>query len=191
MRCRFDAGREKAALSHSMLQDLGRRVTAAGMCYFAAEVELLAGDPGRAEEIARGALDTLNALAETANSAALGALLAEALVRQGRFEEAEALTETSARAAWPDDLHAQVGWRATRAQALAGRGEAARGEKLAREALAMLDGADDLDLCGNAFVALAVTLSGPERDAAYREALGLYEAKGNLASAERVRALVS
>src|SRR5919109_413841 len=144
MRGQFDAGRQKAELSHSMLQDLGRRMTAAGMCYFRAEVELLAGEPARAEEIARPALDTLNALAETANSAALGALLAEALVRQGRFDEAVALTETSERAAWPDDLHAQVGWRATRAQALAGRGEAARGEELAREALAMLDGADDL-----------------------------------------------
>src|SRR5919201_1432876 len=171
MRCRFDAGREKAELSHSMLHDLGRRMTAAGMCYFTAEVELLAGEPARAEEIARSAFDTLNALGETSNSAALAAVLAQALVRQGRFDEAEALTETSERTAWPDDLHAQVGWRATRAQAVAGRGDAAGGERLAREALAMLDGADDLDLQGDALVALATTLSGSERDAAYREAI--------------------
>ena len=191
MRGEFDAGREKAELSHSMLEDLGRRVTAAGMCYFRAEVELLAGKPARAEEVARGAFDTLNALGETVNSAALAALVAEALVRQGRFDEAEALTEASERTAWPDDLHAQVGWRATRAQAAAGRGDVARGERLAREALAMLDGADDLDLHGNALVALATTVSGAERDAAYRDAIRLYEAKGNVASAQRVRALLS
>ncbi|HYZ78154.1 MAG TPA: adenylate/guanylate cyclase domain-containing protein [Gaiellaceae bacterium] len=191
MRGQFDAGREKAERSHSMLQDLGRRVTAAGACYFAAEVELLAGEPARAEEIARSAFDTLNALGETVNSAVVAAVLAEALVRQGRFDEAEALTETSERTAWPDDLHAQVGWRATRAQAVSGRGDAAGGERLAREALAMLDGADDLDLRGDALVALATTLAGPEREAAYREALGLYEAKGNLASADRVRGLLT
>jgi len=91
--------------------------------------------------------------------------------------------------AWPDDLHAQVGWRAARAQACAGRGNAQRGEELAREAIALLEDADDLDLRGDAFVSLGTTLSGSERRDAYAEAVALYEAKGNLASAERVRRL--
>ena len=90
-------------------------------------------------------------------------------------------------AAWPDDFHAQVGWRAARAQSCAGRYEAQRGEELAREAIALLEGADDLDLRGDAFVALGTTLSGAERHDAYAEAIVLYEAKGNLASAERAR----
>ena len=115
--------------------------------------------------------------------------LAESLCRQGRFDEAEAATETSERLAWPDDLHAQVGWRAARAQACAGRGEAEQGEELAREAIALLEGADDLDLRGDALVALGKTLSGTERHDAYAEAIVLYEAKGNIASAERARRL--
>ena len=189
MRGSFDAGRAKAARGSSILEDLGRRVTAAGASYFAARVELLADEPARAEEIARAALETLDALGETVNSAVLATLLAEALCRQGRFDEAEAATETSERTAWPDDLHAQVGWRAARAEACAGRGEPERGEKLAREAIELLEGADDLDLRGDAFVALGTTLSGPERHAASGEAVALYEAKGNLASAERARRL--
>jgi hypothetical protein len=189
MRNRFDAGREKAARGSSILEDLGRRITAAGSYYFAARVELLADEPDRAEEIARSALDTLETLGETVNSAVVATLLAESLCRQGRFDEAHAATETSERLAWPDDFHAQVGWRAARAQAYSGRGQAQRGEELAREAIALLEGADDLDLRGDAFVALGTTLSGAERRAAYAEAVVLYEVKGNLASAERVRRL--
>jgi tetratricopeptide (TPR) repeat protein len=187
MRNRFDAGREKAARGSSILEDLGRRVTAVGSCYFAARVELLADEPVRAEGIARSALDTLDTLGETVNSAVLATLLAESLCRQGRFDEAEAATQMSERLAWPDDLHAQVGWRAARAQAWAGRDEAQRGEELAREAIALLEDTDDIDLRGDAFVALGTTLSGAERHDAYAEAIVLYEAKGNLASAERAR----
>ena len=186
---RFDAGREKAAHATALLEDLGRRVLAAGTCYFAARVELLADEPVRAEEIARGALDTLEGLGETVNSAVIATLLAESLCRQGRFDEAEAAADAGERLAWPDDLHAQVGWRAARAQACAGRGNAQRGEELAREAIALLEDADDLDLRGDAFVSLGTTLSGSERRDAYAEAVALYEAKGNLASAERVRRL--
>jgi hypothetical protein len=189
MRNRFDAGREKAARGSSILEDLGLRITAAGSCYFAARVELLADEPDRAEEIARSALDTLETLGETVNSAVVATLLAESLCRQGRFDEAYTATETSERLAWPDDFHAQVGWRAARAQAYSGRGEAQRGEELAREAITLLEGADDLDLRGDAFVALGTTLSGEERRDAYAEAVILYEAKGNLASAERARRL--
>jgi AAA ATPase domain/Adenylate and Guanylate cyclase catalytic domain len=186
---RFGAARQKAARGAATLEDLGRRVTAAGVSYFAARVELLADEPVRAEEIARAGLETLDALGETVNSAVLATLLAEALCRQGRFEEAEAATQTSERTAWPDDLHAQVGWRAARAEAYAGRGAPERGEELARSAIALLEDADDLDLRGDAFVALGSTLSGAERRAAYDEAVALYEAKGNRASTARARRL--
>ena len=186
---RFDAAREKAARGGAILEDLGRRVTAVAVNYFAARVELLADEPARAEEIARSALEALGALGETNNSAVLATLLAEALCRQERFEEAVAATETSERTAWPDDLHAQVGWRAVRAQACAGRGEPERGEELARSAIALLRDADDLDLRGDALVALGSTLSGAERQAAFDAAVALYEAKGNVASAARARRL--
>src|SRR5919199_5975831 len=157
--------------------------------YFAARVELLADEPARAEEIARSALEALAALGETNNSAVLATLLAEALCRQERFEEAVAATETSERTAWPDDLHAQVGWRAVRAQACAGRGAPERGEELARKAIALLEDADDLDLRGDALVALGSTLSGAERQAAFDAAGAPHQAKGNVASAARARRL--
>ena len=195
MRGRFDAAREKAKRSKAILEELGRTVTAAGTCYFAATVELYAGEPGRAETILRSALQTLDTLGETVNSAALAARLAEALCRQDRHDEAEPLTETSERTAWPDDMFAQVGWRATRAQVLAQRGDPEAGERLAREAVALLEGADSLDLRGDALLGLAATLSAQgrdaEADAAVREAAELYDAKGNLPSADRARLLLA
>ena len=161
----------------------------------AATVELYAGEPGRAETILRSALQTLDTLGETVNSAALAARLAEALCRQDRHDEAEPLTETSERTAWPDDMFAQVGWRATRAQVLAQRGDPEAGERLAREAVALLEGADSLDLRGDALLGLAATLSAQgrdaEADAAVREAAELYDAKGNLPSADRARLLLA
>ena len=191
MRGRFGAARENAERSGAILEELGRRVSGAGACYYAATTELLAGDPAAAEAIARRALETLESLGETVNSAALAALLAEALRRQGRTDEAARMTEASERTAWPDDLFAQVGWRATRAEVLARGGEPERGEALAREALALLDGGDGLDLQGRALESLAETLAAQERSdeaaAALREAVELYERKGNAVSAERAR----
>jgi predicted ATPase len=187
MRGRFDVAREQAARSVAMLEDVGRRMTAAGARYFAARVELLADEPGRAEEVARAGLVTLDAAGETANSPVLRALLAEALCREGRFAEAEAQAEASEQKAWPDDIRAQVLARAARAQALAAQGHGDRGEELAREALARLEHAEDIDLRAATLVALAATLSGTERDDARRSALELYERKGNLAAAARVR----
>ncbi|HEX6701768.1 MAG TPA: adenylate/guanylate cyclase domain-containing protein [Gaiellaceae bacterium] len=195
MRGRFDEARAHVARSQTILEELGRRVTAAGVCYFAARVELLADETASAEEIVRGALEKLDALGETMNSAVLATLLAEALCRQGRFDEALPLTETSELNAWPDDLRAQVGWRTARAKALAGRGDHARAELLARDALALLEGTDDLDLRGDALVTLAATLSAQEQaDAAgqaLREALELYAAKGNLESSARAERLLA
>src|SRR5207237_9017392 len=134
----------------AILEELGRTVTAAGPRYFAPTVERNAGGPGGAETILRSALQTLDTLGETVNSAALAARLAEALCRQDRHDEAEPLTETSERTAWPDDMFAQVGWRATRAQGLAQRGGPEAGGGLARAAVGLLDGADSLALRGGA-----------------------------------------
>jgi class 3 adenylate cyclase/tetratricopeptide (TPR) repeat protein len=195
MHGRFPAARESVTKGLWVLEELGRRVSAAGARYFAARVELLADEPARAEEVVRSALDELNALGETVNSAVLATLLAEALCRQGRFDEAEPLTHTSELNAWPDDLRAQVGWRTARAQVLAGRGDLEGGEALAREALALLEGTDDLDLRGEALMTLAAALSAQERadeaERALLDAIGLYDAKGNRQSAARARSLLA
>jgi len=121
-------------------------------------------------------------------------LLARALYAQGRDEEAEQLTRECEEAARPNDVLANILWRATRAQVLARRGEVGAAEALACEAVAFSAKSDFIDAHGDALMDLAEVrrLAGRADDArpALEQALQLYEQKGNLVSAAKARALL-
>jgi DNA-binding SARP family transcriptional activator len=146
-------------------------------------VELLAGDAAAAERELQRSYDGLAELGEIA-APTMAAILAEALWRQGRHDEALEATEASERLAPPDDLTTQVQWRGPRAKVLAARGERDEAERLAREAVELAGRTDFLNLRGDALANLAeVTGSGlDEAAAAYRE-------KGNEAALRRLRKL--
>jgi len=96
----------------------------------------------------------------------------------------------SERAASPDDVGSHMICRGTRAKLLARRSDPSA-EALAREAVNLSRGTDFTNWQADALVDLAETLRLSDRagDArpALEEALALYEAKGNLASAAAVR----
>jgi ATP/maltotriose-dependent transcriptional regulator MalT len=121
----------------------------------------------------------------------MAAQLADAVCAQGRVEEAHRLTEISEEAAAEDDLDAQIRWRAVRGKLLARRGELERAEDLAREAVRLAQGTDELNLRAGIAPAEVLCSTGASDDAATvtRDAIDLYEAKGNLVSARRARAL--
>jgi hypothetical protein len=81
-------------------------------------------------------------------------------------------------------------WRQVRAQVLARRGEHAEAERLAREAVAIGERTDSIDLLGDAERDLGevLVLAGRPEDAAaaLEQAAALYERKGNVVMAERV-----
>jgi hypothetical protein len=78
-----------------------------------------------------------------------------------------------------------------RAKVLARRGKRAEAERLARQAVAIGEGTDLLNMQGdaNADLAEVLLLSGKttEATAAYEQALDRYELKGNLVMARRMR----
>jgi tetratricopeptide (TPR) repeat protein len=82
-----------------------------------------------------------------------------------------------------------------RAKAIANGGRLAEGEQLAREAVALAQDTDDINLHGDALMALAEVLRLAERpdEAApfIDQALRLYEQKGNLVSAGKARSLLA
>jgi tetratricopeptide (TPR) repeat protein len=123
------------------------------------------------------------------------AFLAQAVYAQGRHEEAEYLTGVGEGAATPDDVFSQMAWRSVRAKALARKGELAQAELLAREAVALAEETDGLNLHGDALLDLAEVLrvAGRPSDAvaAAGRALPLYERKGNLVLAARARAALA
>ena len=189
----FDEARDQAARGTEILDSLGRSVGLAAISTWTSAIDLLAGDGGAAERALRDALVQLEQAGQLANLASVAAQLAETLVVDGRYEEAARFAATSERAAASDDIHAQISWRVARAKASAGLGAADRAETVAREAVDLATATDSPFFAAEALesLAAALTASGREAaaDAATARALELYEAKGNVVAAERLRAI--
>jgi ATP/maltotriose-dependent transcriptional regulator MalT len=111
---------------------------------------------------------------------------------QGRQEEAEELTRECEEAARPNDVHAQIRWRAIRAKVMARKGEFESAEKLAREAVTVAAESDFLNDHADALVDHAEVLRlegrGAEASSAVGSAVALYEQKGDVVSAAKARA---
>jgi DNA-binding SARP family transcriptional activator len=146
----------------------------------AAEVEVLAGDDAAAEAILGDALASLEQEGDRAWASTVGARLAEVLAEAGRGEEALALCARAAELASPDDIRAQASRRRAQARAL---GDVREAEELARQAIALLEGTDELNEQARAYAALADVLrrAGRGADAAgsMSTSSALLAAKGN------------
>jgi Flp pilus assembly protein TadD len=160
-----------------------------------AEIFMLAGDPASALDVVRGSYDLGGQLGETGWRATVGGFLAEALFHVGQLDEAEAIACEVERFASPDDFepHSRLCW--VRAGILSRRGEVVEAERLAREAVALVDGTDWFDQRGCAHSALGDVLAAAgRRDEAadeWRTALDLFERKGDVVRAVQVRELLA
>jgi tetratricopeptide (TPR) repeat protein len=194
MRADFDRARALYFLGQARLKDLGARVQAAAVAIYSGRVELLAGDPVAAEERMRPAYETFDKMGERATRSTLAPILGEALYAQGRLDEAEALSRVSEEIASEDDFDAQYRWRALRAKILARRGAVSEADELAREAQRIVQQSDSPVEQAAALVALAEVLRLSQRTAAasatFAEAIERYQAKGDVVSAGRIRALL-
>ena len=91
LRGRFDSARQKFETSRTTARDLGLRHGLYETELFEGFVELIAGDPVAAEPHLVLARDGLGALGIGADAGQASALLARALLRQGRVDEADVL----------------------------------------------------------------------------------------------------
>jgi DNA-binding SARP family transcriptional activator len=192
---RFDEARDLITAGRAILDDLGQPVLAVVTpSLYLGQVELLAADHTAAEVALRAGYEALERIGEEGYRSTIAAFLARALYAQGRYAEAEELTITSNEAAGVDDMVSQIGWRCVRAPVLARRGKRDEAERIAREALALADETEFLEMRADARVALAEVLGLAERPdesaRALAEAAELYEAKGIVVLATRTRALL-
>ncbi|MBA3728790.1 MAG: tetratricopeptide repeat protein, partial [Actinobacteria bacterium] len=194
MRGRFDEARSMEEEARAILEDLGSNVSAKNISFQTGPLEMLAGDPVAAERELRETFDYLREIGEKGWLSSIAAFLAEALYTQGRYEEAERYLLASKEAANPDDGSAQSGWRTVMGKVLARRGELEEGERIAREAVAIIERTDEIDHQGQAWLDLAevLHLAGKAGDArmAVEEAVERFERKGNLIMAQRARVLL-
>jgi class 3 adenylate cyclase/tetratricopeptide (TPR) repeat protein len=186
----FETARSLVQEANTLLGELGRIYTVA-LAHHDATVELLAGEPGAAEERLRTAYERFDELGEKALFASTASMLAHAVYAQGRYEEAAQFCRASRSAAAADDLSAQVEWRGVAAKLLAQRGRNAEAETLAREAVELVAQTDFLSSHGDALLDLGDVLvlgEEPQKAAtAFRAGLELYEEKGDTVMAGRAR----
>jgi ATP/maltotriose-dependent transcriptional regulator MalT len=187
----FADARDQYGRARAMLEDLGVKVLAASTSIDSGPIEMLAGDAEAAERELRRDMERLDAMGEKFLLSTVYAYLGQAVLAQGRLDEAEELSRTCEQVALVDDAEAQSIWRRVRAQAIASRGDDEKGVALAEDAVVIIRQTDSPLLKGDALMDLAEVfrLSGRSDDGVgpLREALDLYEGKGNSVGAERAR----
>lgn len=178
-----------ATRARTIYDDLGLDADAAWASHATGFVQILAGDPAAAERELRPGYETLVRPGVRGGLPTLGALLAEAIYSQGRFEEAERVA-FSIEELQPEAVVA----RSVRAKAMARLGRREEAERIARAAVASLDQTEFLLDRAEAHMGLAevLQLAGKPAEAALaiETALGLYRQKGSKVATRRASALL-
>jgi predicted ATPase/class 3 adenylate cyclase len=156
-------------------------------------VETFYGGLAEAERELRLACEHLEATGETWAATTTYAELALVLCDQGRFADAEEAADRSRATSAEDDPIAEAGWRASLARAYAHTGRASEAERLATEAVAIIDGTEHVLERADTYRALAEVLDvlGRPEDAgvAAHRSIELYRAKGVTDAAHPIRRL--
>jgi tetratricopeptide (TPR) repeat protein len=188
---RFGEARELWSQAQRHVSEIGSHLRAYLLFMSGGTIECLAGDLSAAESLLRVGYDGLGALGEAGYRSTVGAMFADVLIRLGRFDEAWDILEAVETLATPDDSDSQTRLRFGKARILASRGDRAKAEHLARDAVTMASRTDYLVLQGEALLALADVLdAGGTSDgarAARDAALELFERKQNTVLAGQTR----
>jgi class 3 adenylate cyclase/tetratricopeptide (TPR) repeat protein len=182
---KFERGRHLGADGRQALRERGQLVQYAATSQPVAVIELLAGDPSAAERMLREAREILLAAGENSYLSTVSALLALALTKQERFEEAERHAKEARRIGAEDDVITQIYWRVAMAPVAAADGRLDEAAELASQAIAL---SEDKSYDGPiAAVEVAGYLEPDARRTALDQALAGAEAKGNIVIAEQAR----
>jgi tetratricopeptide (TPR) repeat protein len=189
---RFEEARALLASVRTDLADRGANLQlAVATAQVGVEIELLAGDPAAAAQLGEEGCDFLERAGERSFLSTASGYLAQARYALGDLDGAEIRASSAEVIGGSDDALTQTLARQVRAKVLAGRGRHAEAEEVARDAIALADATDLLNVQADALSDLAeVLVVGGKADQAaltLREALARYERKGNIVRTERTR----
>jgi len=191
MQGRIEAARELYQTGYAALKELGAGIVTLTSSIDSSEVERLAGDLGEAERELRRDYDALAAIDERYYRSTVAAFLSQVLWAAEKFDEALEFSKVAEAIGEADDVLTQVPWRGARAKVLAARGDAVEAVRLAREAVDLARTTADPRLQADALIDLAEVFTsigdGESAGPPLREALELYERKGDVVSAGRLR----
>jgi class 3 adenylate cyclase/tetratricopeptide (TPR) repeat protein len=184
---RFDEAWEVAREQTERLREL----RGSGHEGWVAWIARFEGDDERAARYFRVFCDSLEERGESGVLSTYAPELGRSLCALGRHDEAEPLAQLGRELGNEQDLSTQALWRQVKALVHASHSEHAEAERLAREAVALMERTDSLSWQGDAFDDLAEVLVAAGRTdeaaAALEQALDRYERKRNLAMAERIQ----
>jgi tetratricopeptide (TPR) repeat protein len=195
MRGRFDVARANVVEGKRMAQELGDQVTFAAVHRDAAAIEMLAGDPVRAEEEARVAYEIHERINDLGHLSSVAPDLGDAIYAQGRYDEALKISVFAESITIEGDADAGVRWRQLRAKSLARLGEHRDAERFARAAVTLVEGTDYLNLQAHALLSLTEVLRLQDRLDEARvilgEAIELFRRKGNVVGEANAQAVLA
>jgi DNA-binding SARP family transcriptional activator len=172
-----ERAREVFEQAHDRARELGGTWKEANVAMYHGGAMLIADDAKAAEQALRSAVESLQAMGERGLLSSAAGLLAEALFRQGDYEQAMLATMLSEDATAPDDATAETVWLGVRAKILAVRGDTADAESLARRAVAVAATTDFVNMIGDGHLDLAFVLA---RAGKLEEAIEAAEAAADL-----------
>ena len=183
----FDEARYAYARASSILEELGHELARAALTQVGVPLELLAGNPDVAEREARKGAQIFGRFGSAAIQAPL---IAEALLAQGRHEDAARELALIAGEPGPGLAQWQVHVRIVHARLAAADGRYADAAAQADEAVRIADQTEDPNLRADALAARAESfLAGGRLDEAREDvarADALYAQKGNTAARSRL-----
>jgi tetratricopeptide (TPR) repeat protein len=186
---RFDDAYRLLAVAAERVAEFGAVRSRVWLASRRLDVAMLEGDAVGAEAAAREACETAPAVGEVGNFMWFCCNLAQALLGLDGDDEAEQWLERGRKTAPSEEPLPQMLWRQVRGKVLARRGELEKGDRLAREAVALAEETDMLNAHADALIDLAevLALAGQDARTELGQALMLYERKGNLVMAKRAR----
>ena len=191
----FATARELIDEAEHELSELGALAAVAVFCGAArSDLELLAGDLEAAEAMLRDQCEYFERIRNRITLAARAAKLAETLYRQDRLDDARHWAAVSRANTASDDTTQNVILLPVEAKLRAREGSLSDARELAREAVRLADETDTLNVIASTRLAMAAVLRladvDGEAEAAIREAIALFELKGNVVAAARARDLL-
>jgi tetratricopeptide (TPR) repeat protein len=187
---RFDDARAAGTRGIALLDELRLPVSAGHMRAYVADAALISGDAGAAERELTAGYELLEKAGDYAGTVSTAYDLAWTLCEQRRYAEAEAWAARGRHALEACDVMTRVIGLASEAELAAHAGAIAAGERLARRSVEVADSIDAPNVGASAYVSasrvLALAGLGQEAETARATAVGLYQAKGNVAAAAQL-----
>jgi len=192
---RVPEGRELLEQARGIFTELGNAEALVALAFSMGPLELRAGDAVAAEREFRTALESAQRIGDQAQMTNLASGLADALLDQGRIDDAVEYVDLARSAAVKDDASGQGAWRMAAARLLISRGETGEAVRLAHESTAILEGTQELltfpDLVLRKAEVLRLAGRTDEATAALQRTIELFERKGALAEVRRTRELLA